>query len=233
MNTMPKSDKLSPHNFLIPYDLWEKVEEEVLESGKSQSEIVREALAAHYNMANYTAAKKLPSRFRYALEVFDILDVLTKGMKKERFSTVYLSWPDVMFIKFNRWSFAKNALQVFCKICRELKHPVQFEAVILEMNVAGTNKQRLSKEGFNLFFEVAVTNDIIQLLKERAKKMVQMGSIEDFEERLIQHPSDEIIKSPKDIARNYLKRAANKNSIVEDDMNLGGDDDDVGFDTTE
>jgi len=211
---------LSQHNLLIDNDLWELVVAESLNTNKSQSQIVREALAERYEKETYRPEKQLPVRIKNALSVFEILEILTeKDEDGTKYTQIWLSWADVLEVKYGRWAFAKKAISIFSKFCRELKHPVQFEQVITEIPIPGTSRKRMSKEGFNLFFEVPVTHGIIVDMKTKASDITDY---DDFENILLKHPTDEIVKTRKDIAREMLQKASQ-----------AGGDDAEGFDTIE
>jgi len=222
-----QSRNLMQQNYLIPTDIVEKVRLEVEEKrAKSKSEVARRALAAYFGDDEYQRDKEVPARFKNAIEMFNILHILTdkpefRGKKFEQF---WLSYGDIMEVKFGRWSFALQALRLFSKMCRFQKHPFQFERVILEIPVPGTHRKQMSREGFNIFFETPVTSGLIAEMRDAAIKLTQM---DDFEDQLLELGSDEIIKTTQDVAREHLMK---KFGLGSDD---GEGEDDTGFDTNE
>jgi len=217
-----QSQNLSQQNYLIPRDIIQQIELEVAEKkAKSKSEVVRRALAAYFDVDSYEREKQLPIRFKNAMDMFEILIILADNdeYRAKKLDSFWLSWPDIMEIKFNRWSFALKAVSIFTKICRYLKHPLQYEQVISEVPIPGTRRRRMMKEGFTLYLEVPIT---VEILKKMQKEAFTLLEEDDFENKLLTMGSDELTKTNTDVARDHLM---NKFGLG------GGEEDGEGFDT--
>jgi len=198
-----QSDNLIQRNFLCPPELWEKVMEEADNTDDSYSSIVRKALVDRYDMEVYKREKKLDVRFKRALDIFHVIDVLTRDAgPADKFEIVSLSWPDVLQVRYNRWSFAREGISIFTKICAALGKPVLFEEVICEQIIPGTSRKKLNKEGFNLYFEVPISVQGIHQLDKEAKEFVLE---DDFQDKLMGMSATELVKSREDTARQKMQ----------------------------
>jgi len=177
--------------------------EEADNTDDSYSSIVRQALAERYEMDVYKREKKLDVRFKRALDIFHVIDVLTRDAgPADKFEIVSLSWPDVLQVRYNRWSFAREGISIFTKICAALGKPVLFEEVICEQIIPGTSRKKLNKEGFNLYFEVPISVQGIHQLDKEAKEFVLE---DDFQDKLMGMSATELVKSREDTARQKMQ----------------------------
>jgi hypothetical protein len=241
---MEEEDYLTPHNIMLPVRMWEMLKKEADERNIKASEVIRESIAQHYSVENFTKHKHLAIRFKQSIEVFDILIILTSTdeYKDQRVAEFWLSFNDILQIKFNRWTFARQAISIFTKICRELRRPVEYDAVMTRQVIEGTTTHKLVKEGFSLYFETPVTHDILVEMKSKAQHLLEEDG---FEEKLIRHPIGQAVRDRREVSRErilaLMKRSPNAEDIeMQNGEQAGGiDDEDTdigkeeGFETIE
>lgn len=203
-----KRDPMVMKSFMCPVSLWAYVEEESIKDDREYANIIRDSLIKRYELVGYRREKSIPIRFMHALRMFEVLEALMSDTAKYSYKDpLFISFPDVLYVLFGGWSKSKKSVSLFSRILSELKHPFQFQEVISEVLIAGTNKSKKNYDGFRIFFETPVTKEGIMKLEKKAISLLQE---DNYDMKLIRHAGKELIETKESFSKKTILAAVRK-----------------------